>query len=165
MLRKREPTSPGEILLEEFLKPLGLTQRRLADHLGCDVKVINRIVNGRTGVTPEMALKLGAAFQTSPEFWLNAQKAVDLYRAAEHSGSCRTLSSGRADRTRDGMENPNEQLTLLSMSLINCARSRWPSSTSTLSPSIGISKSRRSSCRRQYNPHRRRRRTNACRGQ
>lgn len=87
MLRKREPTSPGEILLEEFLKPLGLTQRRLADHLGCDVKVINRIVNGRVGVTPEMALKLGAAFQTSPEFWLNAQKAVDLYRAAEALGA------------------------------------------------------------------------------
>lgn len=62
MLRKREPTSPGEILLEEFLKPLGLTQRRLANHLDCDVKVINRLVNGRTGVTPEMALKLGAAF-------------------------------------------------------------------------------------------------------
>jgi addiction module HigA family antidote len=74
MLRKREPTRPGEILLEKFLKSLGLTQRRLADHLSCDVKVINRIVNGRTGVTPEMALKLGAAFQTSPEFWLNARR-------------------------------------------------------------------------------------------
>lgn len=83
MLRKREPTSPGEILQEEFLKPLGLTQRRLADHIGCDVKVISRIVNGRTCLTPEMALKLGSAFRTSPEFWLNAQKAVDLYRAAE----------------------------------------------------------------------------------
>lgn len=87
MLRKREPTSPGEILVEEFLKPLGLTQRQLADHLGCDVKVINRIVNGRTGVTPEMALKLGAAFQTSPELWLNAQKAVDLHRAAKVVGT------------------------------------------------------------------------------
>lgn len=83
MLRKREPTPPGEILREEFLKPLGLTQRQLADHLGCEIKVINRIVNGRTGVTPEMALKLGAAFRTSPELWLNAQKAVDLYRVAE----------------------------------------------------------------------------------
>ncbi len=82
MLRRREPTTPGEILREEFLEPLGLTQKQLADHLGCDVKVINRIVNGRTGVTPEMALKLGAAFRTSPEFWLNAQKAVDLYHAA-----------------------------------------------------------------------------------
>jgi antitoxin HigA-1 len=83
MLRKREPTTPGEILREEFLKPLGLTQRQLADHLKCEVKVINRLVNGRTSLTPEMALKLGAAFRTSPEFWLNAQKAVDLYRAAE----------------------------------------------------------------------------------
>jgi antitoxin HigA-1 len=87
MPRKREPTSPGEILFEEFLKPLGLTQRRLADHLGCDVKVINRIVNNRTAVTSEMALKLGAVFQTSPEFWLNAQKAVDLYRAAAALGA------------------------------------------------------------------------------
>jgi addiction module HigA family antidote len=87
MLRKREPTTPGEILLEEFLKPLNLTQRQLADHLGCEVKAINRIVNGRTGVTPEMALKLGAALRTSPEFWLNAQKAVDLYRAAESLGT------------------------------------------------------------------------------
>jgi addiction module HigA family antidote len=59
-----------------------MTQHRLADHLGCDVKVVNRIVNGRTSVTAEMALKLGATFRTSPEFWLNAQKAVDLHRAA-----------------------------------------------------------------------------------
>jgi addiction module HigA family antidote len=80
-MKKREPTSPGEILREEFLVPLAMTQRELADHLGCDVKVINRIVNGRTSVSAEMALKLGAALSTSPEFWLNAQKAVDLFRA------------------------------------------------------------------------------------
>jgi addiction module HigA family antidote len=86
-MRKREPTSPGEILREELLKPLGLTQRQLADHLGCEVKVINRIVNGRTSVTPEMALRLGAAFRTSPELWLNAQKAVDLHRAAKELGA------------------------------------------------------------------------------
>lgn len=81
MRRKREPTSPGEILRDEFLFPLGMTQKKLADHIGCDVKVINRIVNGRTSVSAEMALKLGATFSTSPEFWLNAQKAVDLFRA------------------------------------------------------------------------------------
>ena len=81
-LRHRRPTSPGEILREEFLAPLGMTQKRLADHLGCDVKVVNRIVNGRCAVTAEMALKLGAAFRTSPEFWMNAQKAVDLWEAA-----------------------------------------------------------------------------------
>jgi antitoxin HigA-1 len=81
MKRKREPTSPGEILREEFLVPLSMTQKELSDHIGCDVKVINRIVNGRTSVSAEMALKLGATFRTSAEFWLNAQKAVDLFRA------------------------------------------------------------------------------------
>jgi antitoxin HigA-1 len=80
---KRKPTTPGEILSEEFLKPMGLTQRELADHLDCDVKVVNRIVNGKTSVTAEMALKLGAAFAISPEFWLSAQKAVDLYEATQ----------------------------------------------------------------------------------
>ncbi len=77
----RRPTTPGEILSEEFLRPLGMTQKRLADHIGHDVKVINRIVNGRTRVTAEMALKLAASFRTAPEFWLNAQKAVDLHQA------------------------------------------------------------------------------------
>jgi len=77
------PTTPGEILREEFLLPLGLTQKQLADHLGCDVKVVNRMVNGRSAVTAEMALKLGATFNMSPEFWLNAQKAVDIYRASQ----------------------------------------------------------------------------------
>ena len=81
MKRKREPTTPGEILREEFLLPLGMTQKELADHIGCDVKVINRLVNGRTSVSADMALRLGATFTTSPEFWLNAQKAVDLFRA------------------------------------------------------------------------------------
>jgi antitoxin HigA-1 len=79
---RRRPTSAGEILDEEFLKPLGLTQKQLADHIGCDVKVINPLVNGRTGMTAEMALKLGAAFKTSAEFWLNARKAVDLFEAS-----------------------------------------------------------------------------------
>lgn len=82
---KRKPTTPGEILAEEFLTPMGLTQKQLADHLGCDVKVVNRIVNGKTSVTAEMALRLGAAFNTSPEFWLNAQKAVDLFEATQNA--------------------------------------------------------------------------------
>jgi addiction module HigA family antidote len=72
---RRPPTPPGEILHAEFLKP-GMTQAELAAHLGCDVKVINRIVNGRSAVTAEMAIRLGAAFRMTPEFWLNAQQAV-----------------------------------------------------------------------------------------
>ncbi|MCP4204434.1 MAG: HigA family addiction module antidote protein [bacterium] len=79
----RKPTYPGEILHHESLVPLGLTQKALADHIGCNSKVINRIVNGREGVTTEMAPKFGAALGTTPEFQLNAQKAVDLYRAGE----------------------------------------------------------------------------------
>jgi addiction module HigA family antidote len=78
---EREPTSPGEILADEFLKPMNITQKQLANHLGCDVKVINRIVNNRTSITAEMAVKLGFALGTSPEFWLNAQQALDIYRA------------------------------------------------------------------------------------
>ncbi|RLA66604.1 MAG: addiction module antidote protein, HigA family [Epsilonproteobacteria bacterium] len=78
---KREPTTPGEILKEEFLGPLNITQKRLADHLDCDIKVINRLVNGKTSVSAEMALKLAAAFNTTPEFWLNAQRAIDLYNS------------------------------------------------------------------------------------
>jgi addiction module HigA family antidote len=82
MRRTRKPTNPGEILREEFLVPMGMTQRELADHIGCDIKVVNRLVNGRTSVSAAMAVKLGAAFRTSPEFWLNAQQAVDLFEAA-----------------------------------------------------------------------------------
>jgi addiction module HigA family antidote len=77
---ERKPTTPGEILQEEFLSPLGISQRQLADHLGCDVKVINRIVNNKSAITAEMALKLSSTFNTTPQFWLNAQQAVDIYR-------------------------------------------------------------------------------------
>ena len=80
----RPPTTPGEILEEEFLKPLGLTQKQLADHISCDVKVVNRIVNNKTSVTAEMAVKQTSAFNTSPQSWLNAQQALDIYKAYKH---------------------------------------------------------------------------------
>lgn len=91
MPRTRPPTTPGEILRYEFLEPLGMTQKQLADHLGCDVKVVNRIVNGRSAVTAVMALRLGAALGTTPDFWLNAQKACDLHEAAQESGPLPSL--------------------------------------------------------------------------
>ena len=86
---KRKPTSPGEILNEEFLKPMGMTQKQLADHLGCDVKVINRIINERTSVTADMAVRLAAAFGMTAEFWLNAQQAVEIYAANKALGARR----------------------------------------------------------------------------
>lgn len=76
----RKPTSPGEILKEEFLIPMNLTQRKLAEHVVVDLKVINRIVNGRSSITPLLAAKLAGALGTSPEFWLNAQMATDLWK-------------------------------------------------------------------------------------
>jgi addiction module HigA family antidote len=81
--RTKNPTTPGEILNKEFLKPLRLAQKQLANHIGCDIKVVNRIVNDRAAITAEMALKLAAAFETSAEFWMNAQKAVDLFKASQ----------------------------------------------------------------------------------
>ena len=79
--RTSEPVHPGDILREEFLKPADISQSELARHIDCDVKTINRIVNGHTGVSPVMARKLGAALGPSPEFWLNLQQKVDLYEA------------------------------------------------------------------------------------
>jgi len=88
---KRKPTSPGEILSEEFLKPLGISQKELATHLHCDYKVVNRIVNEKASVTPEMAIKLAAAFNTTPDFWLNAQMAVDLWALRTKKPKIRSL--------------------------------------------------------------------------
>jgi len=98
---KRQPTSPGEILNEEFLKPMKLTQKALSLHMGCDIKVINRIINERCAVTAEIALKLASTFQTSADFWLNAQKAVDLYRA---SGKVKKLPGSLMARRMHGSE-------------------------------------------------------------
>ena len=82
----KNPTTPGEMLQEEFLTPLELTQKQFADHIGVDVKTINRIVNGKTTLTPELAVKLSAALSTSAEFWLNLQHAVDLWNAHKKIG-------------------------------------------------------------------------------
>ena len=78
---KRMPTTPGEILKEEFLIPLQLTQKDLADHIGCDEKVIGRIINDQEPISTMLALKLASTFNTTPEFWLNLQRAVDFYKA------------------------------------------------------------------------------------
>jgi addiction module HigA family antidote len=79
--RNRAPTSPGEMLLEEFLKPLGMTQVELAERIRVPYVRVNELVNGKRCVTPSTALRLSKAFGTSPEFWLNGQLALDLYRA------------------------------------------------------------------------------------
>jgi addiction module HigA family antidote len=76
----RVPTHPGEVLLEEFLVPLGQTQVALAEHLGVPTQRINELVRGKRGVTPETAWLLAQALNTTPEFWLNLQASYDLAR-------------------------------------------------------------------------------------
>ena|SRR5438105_6751353 len=77
----REPTHPGEMLLEEFLIPMGLTQRELAASIHVPYQRINELVNGKRGVSPSTALRLAKAFGTSPDFWMNLQLRWDLYHA------------------------------------------------------------------------------------
>ena len=79
----RAPTHPGEMLLEEFLKPMELTQRDLADSIHVPYQRINEIINGRRGVTPSTALRLSKFFGVSPDFWMNLQLRWDLYFAQQ----------------------------------------------------------------------------------
>lgn len=77
----RIPTHPGEVLLEEFLVPMGISQVALAKHLDIPVQRVNEIVRGKRGVTPDTAWLLAQAFGTTPEFWMNLQMAYDLARS------------------------------------------------------------------------------------
>ena len=94
MPANRIPTHPGEILLEEFLKPLGVTQVAFAEHLGTSLQRVNEIIRGKRGVTPDMAWRLSQAFGTTPEFWLNLQAAHDLAREKPEM-TIRPLRRGR----------------------------------------------------------------------
>jgi addiction module HigA family antidote len=77
----RAPTHPGEMLLEEFLKPKAMSQVDAADRMGISVNRLNEIIRGKRGVTADTALRLAKLLKTTPEFWLNLQNAWDLYYA------------------------------------------------------------------------------------
>jgi len=79
----RTPTHPGEMLLEEFLKPMGLTQRELAEGIRVPYQRVNDIINGRRGITPSTALRLAKYFGMTADFWLNLQLRWDLYFARQ----------------------------------------------------------------------------------
>jgi addiction module HigA family antidote len=87
--KKRRPTHPGEILRKDFLEPLGLSQREVAERLGVSYVRFNELVNGRRGVTPDTALRLARLFGTTPEFWLNGQRNLDLWLAMNSSESAK----------------------------------------------------------------------------
>ena len=77
----REPTHPGEMLLQEFLLPLGMTQRDLATAMRVPYQRVNEVVRRRRGVTPSTALRLSKFLGTSPDFWMSLQLRWDLYHA------------------------------------------------------------------------------------
>lgn len=81
--RVRRPTHPGEMLHEDFMPDFGLTVAGLAEAAGVSRQSINELLRGRRAVSPEMALRLSRLFGNTPEFWLNAQRAVDLWDAAQ----------------------------------------------------------------------------------
>jgi addiction module HigA family antidote len=86
MAEKLDPIPPGEILLEEFMRPYGVSQNRLARDLGVPVARINDIIHARRGISADTALRLAAYFRTSAEFWLNQQTRYDLKLAQRAVG-------------------------------------------------------------------------------
>ena len=83
---ERQPTHPGKIIREDYLKPLSMTINEFASVLGISRKTLSKIINERGAITPDMALRLSRAFNTTPDFWLNLQKNYDLWQA-EHSSN------------------------------------------------------------------------------
>lgn len=83
----RAPTHPGEMLLEEFLKPLGLTQTELAERLGVSYPRVNELVHGKRDMTPDTALRLERLLGVEAQFWLNLQLAWDLYHATHSTAA------------------------------------------------------------------------------
>ena len=81
----RRPTHPGNIIKEDYLLPLSITIKDMADTLGVSRKTLSKIINERGSITPDMALRLSRAFDTTPDLWLNLQKNYDLWRAETES--------------------------------------------------------------------------------
>ena len=93
----REPTHPGEMLLGEFLEPMGITQRELATAIHVPYQRVNEIVNKRRGITPSTALRLAKFFGITEDFWMNLQLRWDLYKARQNEA--KELGSIRPRRT------------------------------------------------------------------
>ncbi|KFN40961.1 MAG: XRE family transcriptional regulator [Sulfuricurvum sp. MLSB] len=79
----RTPTHPGEMLMSEFLEPMGISQKMLADAIHVPYQRVNEIINQKRGITPATALRLAKYFGTSADFWLNLQTRWDLYRSMQ----------------------------------------------------------------------------------
>lgn len=88
LVTERKPVNVGEMLTEEFLQPMGLTQSALAQAMGVSRKLVNELCNDRRAITADTALMLARVFGNSPEFWLNVQRRTDMWEAL-HTPRCR----------------------------------------------------------------------------
>jgi addiction module HigA family antidote len=93
---ERKPVSAGEMLTEEFLTPMGLTQGALAAAMGVERKLVNELCNNRRTVTADTALMLARVFGNSPEFWLNVQRRTDLWEALHTPKRRQRIEQARA---------------------------------------------------------------------
>jgi len=93
--RNRPPNHPGRILKGLYLQPLGISNTQLATAIGVSRKAISAIVNERKSITPQMALRLSRALDTSPDVWLNLQKTYDLWRAVQTNPDWQNIQSLR----------------------------------------------------------------------
>lgn len=93
---ERKPVSVGEMLVEEFLAPMGLTQGALAEAMGVQRKLVNELCNDRRTITADTALMLARAFGNSPEFWLNVQRRTDLWEALHTPKRLQRIEQARA---------------------------------------------------------------------
>ena len=97
IMMERQPIHPGEILLHDLMEPLGITQKGIAAELRTSFRTINEIINGKRGVSPDMALRLAKYFGMSADFWLNAQKNYELQKAwQKNKGIIKKIATRKA---------------------------------------------------------------------
>lgn len=100
LMTKRKPASVGEILVEEFMQPLGLTQGKLAEAMGVPRKHVNELCNGRRAITADTALMLERVFGNSADFWLNVQRRNDLWEALHSPDRRRRIERAKPIKRR-----------------------------------------------------------------
>lgn len=92
MITKRKPRHPGALIKRQYLEPLNMTNTKLAEILDVSRKTISEIINEQAGISPNMALRLAKAFQTTPELWLHLQQKYDLWNAAQELETLEAIS-------------------------------------------------------------------------
>jgi len=93
LIRKKSPSHPGGILKRLYLNPLNISNKNFASIIGVSKTTVSRLTNEQTGITPNMALKLSRAFETSPELWLNLQRNYDLWHAMNRNTTWKSIQS------------------------------------------------------------------------